>query len=779
MSTSRAVFISYASEDSAAAAKLADSLRQVGLEVWLDQSELKGGDAWDEDIKRQIRECTLFVPLISAQSNRRLEGYFRLEWKLAAERTHSMAAGVRFIFPVLLDGLREPDAVVPPDFKSFQWSPWDTAEAPTRLVTRMEEVLTAPTKLSDSSPSSVPFPAERGKGRAILGWGVAIVALGAALFLLSGGNQFPSFDQRAESNEIAPARSIAVLPFNNLSPEAANAYIASGVHEDVMVHLSRIDDLQVTAKTVVARYGSEPDDFTSIGAELGVQFILKGSVRKAADKVRVTVQLVDVSANQTVWAEEFERGLDNIFALQSEIAREVATSLRARIDPELAAVLDSPPTESPLAYDAYLNARSQLGDGFWIPFQLLDSAEERLNLALELDPDFAEAWALLAVVNSRRVFQLWSIHEDNPARDEAAAIAANAVERARALAPDGLATLEAEGIFFNFVQQDFIAAIRAVDRALRLVPNDSTSLMTLGHGYRLTGQVDLALASFERALALDPSDAASFQMLLLTHRDAGNYTQLIDLYLQASEAQPDRGDYVVELKYYQFLVDGSLASFEAYEVALNSVQRSDNCNPAVWRQGRMTVAMLRQDFETYAEHWHQEWEAHHWGHGEWVCPLQTNEEANHAAMLLGMGENDAARDILNKAALQVEMPINPMAQCAFNPAVIKPKLHFLTGEREVARKDLQNALDQLEQKDPYYRKFVEKGVLLEAAEMVAPDLSYQIYRDIQDDPMRQVTFESVCANPWTYPNLIQDSQFQKEIRADGRFVEFLEAFNFI
>jgi len=762
-----------------AAAKLAENLRQVGLEVWLDQVELKGGDAWDEDIKRQIRECSLFVPLVSAQSNQRLEGYFRLEWKLAAERTHSMAAGVRFIFPVLLDDLQESDAVVPGDFRSFQWSGWSPAESPTQLAARIAEVLAVPTQLSDSSRSSVASPPKRGKGRLMFGWGLAVVASVSLWFLLSGGNRSQPVDRQVESSEVAPARSIAVLPFNNLSPEEGNAYIASGVHEDVMVHLSRIDDLQVTAMTVVARYGAEPENFTSIGSELGVQFILAGSVRKAADTVRVTVQLVDVSANRTVWAEDFERNLGQLFALQSEIAREVATSLRARIEPEVAAVLDSPPTESPLAYDAYLNARSQLGDGFWIPFQVLDSTEECLKMALELDADFAEAWALLAVVNSRRVFQSWSINEDNSARDIAAAAASEAVERARTLAPDGLATLEAEGFYYNFVKQDFIAAIRSVDRALRLVPNDSASLMILGYGYRLTGQVDLALETFERALQLDPSDAASFHMLMATHRDTGNYAKLVDLCLQASQDYPDRGDYLVESKYYQFLVDGSLASFETYEMALNTVQQSDNCNPAVWRQGRMTVAMLRQDFETYAEHWHQEWEAHHWGHGDWVCPLQTNEEANHAAMLLGMGENDAARDILNKAAVQVEMPINPMAQCAFNPAVIKPKLHFLTGERDAARQDLQNALHQLEQKDPYFRKFVEKGVLLEAAEMVAPDLSFKIYRDIQNDPMRQVTFESVCANPWTYPNLIKDSQFQKEILTDGRFIEFLESFDFI
>lgn len=745
----------------------------------MDQQELKGGDAWDEDIKRQIRECSLFVPLISAQSNQRLEGYFRLEWKLAAERTHSMAAGVRFIFPVLLDDLREPDAVVPPDFKSFQWSQWSTDFPPTQLAARIEEVLTAPTKLSDSSRPSVPVPTESRKGRTILGGGLAVVILGAAWFLWSGGNRTAPADHGAEANVATPSRSIAVLPFSNLSPDEANAYVASGVHEDVMVHLSRIDDLQVTAKTVVARYGAEPDDFPSIGSELGVQFILTGSVRKAADKVRVTVQLVDVSANQTVWAEDFEQEVDDIFVLQSQIARDVAAELRAKIDPGVAELLSTRLTESPLAYDAYLNARSRIGDGFWVPFEILQAAEDRLNLALELDPDFAEAWALLAKVESRRHFQLWSIDDINPGRDAAGSGAAVAINQAMELSPDSFETLDAEGVYNVFVTMDFMASIRAFDRALRLVPNDAAIMRSLAFGYRNVGQVDQAIDAFERARDLDPRDAMTFFMLNDTHRDAGHYSDLVEIYETALETYPHRNDFKVQAKYYQFLVEGSLESYRSYETALANEPITDMRDPAVWRKGRMTVALLQDDFESYAQTWHEHWEVHHIGHGAWVCPLQTNDEANHAAMLDSLGRSDDAAEILDKALQQIEMPINPLAVCSFDPLVIKPKLQYLAGEAEAARRDLENTWERLQTHDSSTRVFVGKAVLLEAADMIAPDLSYKIYRDIQNDPMRQVSFETVCANPWTYPNLIKDSQFLKEIRADGRFVEFLETFNFI
>jgi hypothetical protein len=118
----RAVFLSYARDDADAARRIADALRAFGLEVWFDQSELRGGDAWDAKIRKQIKECALFVPVISAATQERGEGYFRREWKLAVERTHDMAAGVAFMVPVVVDDTRADEATVPEEFLRFQWT---------------------------------------------------------------------------------------------------------------------------------------------------------------------------------------------------------------------------------------------------------------------------------------------------------------------------------------------------------------------------------------------------------------------------------------------------------------------------------------------------------------------------------------------------------------------------------------------------------------------------------------------------------------------------------
>src|SRR6185436_6829595 len=120
--SSRAVFLSYASQDEEAARRICEALRSSGVEVWFDQSELRGGDAWDQKIRRQIKECALFVPVVSASTQARLEGYFRLEWKLAAQRTHMTSEQVAFLLPVVIDGTRDAEADVPAEFKAVQWT---------------------------------------------------------------------------------------------------------------------------------------------------------------------------------------------------------------------------------------------------------------------------------------------------------------------------------------------------------------------------------------------------------------------------------------------------------------------------------------------------------------------------------------------------------------------------------------------------------------------------------------------------------------------------------
>src|SRR3954466_14597165 len=137
----QAVFLSYASEDAAAALRISEALRQAGVEVWFDQNELVGGDAWDQKIRRQIKECALLIPIISAATQARTEGYFRLEWRLADQRTHLMAKGRAFLLPVVIDDTRDADAHVPDSFTDVQWTRLKGGDAPTALAERVKRLL--------------------------------------------------------------------------------------------------------------------------------------------------------------------------------------------------------------------------------------------------------------------------------------------------------------------------------------------------------------------------------------------------------------------------------------------------------------------------------------------------------------------------------------------------------------------------------------------------------------------------------------------------------------
>jgi hypothetical protein len=231
------IFLSYASQDAEAAARIGDALREAGLEVWFDHSELRGGDAWDQLIRRRIRECALFVPVISAHTQTRLEGYFRLEWKLAVERTHLMADGVAFLVPVAIDAIDERQAHVPESFRAVQWTTLPGGTVTTAFIDRIGQLLSgssvvasAPAGATAAMPPVTGASASAGRsawGQRAIAVAVALLALGAAWLLIerlarnhpappvtaAGGAEAASIPSRFSP----PAHSLAVLPFTNMS----------------------------------------------------------------------------------------------------------------------------------------------------------------------------------------------------------------------------------------------------------------------------------------------------------------------------------------------------------------------------------------------------------------------------------------------------------------------------------------------------------------------------------------------------------------------------------
>ncbi len=235
---STAVFISYAREDSVAADRIAEALRSHGIEVWFDQNELRGGDTWDQKIRGQIRTCSLLIPIVSASTQTRGEGYFRREWKLAAERTHDMAAGIPFLVPVVIDDTAESGALVPEEFMRVQWTRLPQGRTTPQFAAQVKRLLEAPRGATAPKPDSVrPHPGERSEGAAsptgptkpglrlpAAAWVglAAVVVLGVAATFFATRQTPPAPHESAANPPPTPtksaaptpdAKSIAVLPF--------------------------------------------------------------------------------------------------------------------------------------------------------------------------------------------------------------------------------------------------------------------------------------------------------------------------------------------------------------------------------------------------------------------------------------------------------------------------------------------------------------------------------------------------------------------------------------
>ena len=259
----RAVFLSYASQDAEAARRICDALRTVGIEVWFDQTELRGGDAWDRQIRKQIHDCALFIPIISAETQARGEGYFRLEWKLAVERTHLMSDRVAFLVPVVIDGTGDAQADVPEAFRAMQWTRLPGGQTPPAFVTRIAQLL-SPSELQTPAPArpsagwapSANFPAPR----ASTSRGSRLVPLLIAAVLLLGVGYF-AWDKfvlskhsaaplpAASARSAIPEKSIAVLPFADMSEKKDQEYFSDGLTEEMIDLLDQVPDLRVAART--------------------------------------------------------------------------------------------------------------------------------------------------------------------------------------------------------------------------------------------------------------------------------------------------------------------------------------------------------------------------------------------------------------------------------------------------------------------------------------------------------------------------------------------------
>src|SRR6266481_3302796 len=219
---------------------------------------------------------------------------------------------------------------------------------------------------------------------------VLLLVIGFLLFQRLHPNVSPTVSSALE-------KSIAVLPFDNLSEEKANAYFSDGIQDEILTKLAGIGDLKVISRKSTAKYKSKPEDLKTVARELGVATVLEGSVQKAADKVRVNVQLLDARIDTHLWAKSYDRDLKDIFAVESEVAQEIADTLRAKLSPSQSKALAAAPTRDTEAYDLFLKAEYQERQAESTENkELFDRAETFYRQALARDPSFALAYARLA-----------------------------------------------------------------------------------------------------------------------------------------------------------------------------------------------------------------------------------------------------------------------------------------------------------------------------------------------------------------------------------------------
>jgi TolB-like protein len=457
--STKAIFLSYASQDADAARRICAALRAAGLDVWFDQAELRGGDAWDASIRRQVRECALFVPLISANTDARSEGYFRREWNLAVTRMLDMADDQAFLLPVVIDDTVEAIARVPDRFRERQWARLPAGETPADFTERV-------------------------------------------MHLLAGGREAPTPSQAEAQHPPAPVDEgfwVAVLPFKHSGSNADLTALAEGLTEEIVTGLSRFSYLRVIARASTAKYSSESGDIRAIGKEIGARYLIEGSLRQSGTKLRLSVQLVDATTGAHLWADNYERSFspEVAFELQDDLAPRIVSTVADNsgvLPRSMSATLRSCAVEQLSPYQAVLRSFAYSER---VTADELATARAALELAVRKAPDYADAWAMLAWLHLQDYAQGFDLKPDSLANGLIAARRAVEAAPSNHLAHGSLA----QAFFFH---KQFQSLRNATERAVALNPMDGYTIAFLGELLIYAGDFERGLALSARAKQLNP-----------------------------------------------------------------------------------------------------------------------------------------------------------------------------------------------------------------------------------------------------------------------------------
>jgi len=412
-----------------------------------------------------------------------------------------------------------------------------------------------------TTPASAPRANLRRNLLVLVAAGVLVSAIAGFFLLLP----------RASAHKID--KSIAVLPFENLSAEKENAYFADGIQDDVLTNLSKIGDLKVISRTSVMPYRGKASNVREIGKALGVANILEGSVRRIGNRVRVNVQLINAENDEHIWAEDYDRDLTDVFAIQTDLAKKITGELEAKLSPDERAQMERKPTENGEAYLAFVQAQN-LGCAVE-DFDKLKQSEQLYERAIQLDPNFALALARYSQLES------WFVHTFDPTRERREKARALA-ERALQLQPDLPEAHLAVGFSYYYGDNNYDSALREFEIAQHGLPNESEAYFAIGAIQRRQAKWAESTANLEKAVSLNPKDIFPLQNLAFNYQmlrdfDAANKT--IDRGLQINPAGvglweiksklaiAEKGDLSVAEKAFQTLKSMPMTNEEKLKIA--------------------------------------------------------------------------------------------------------------------------------------------------------------------------------------------------------------------
>ena len=499
---SKAVFLSYASEDAEAAGRIAEALRAAGIEVWFDKSELRGGDIWDRQIQNRIHDCRLFIPVISANTERRDEGYFRREWGLAVDRTRDMADTKTFLVPVVVDETLERGASVPDKFRHVQWTRLSGGTASQYFIDRMAALLGTPSASTTLAPPNVTPPEiarlESAKRLRIWPWlclAALLLAVGAGwvMWRYTVTRSASEHGTSSSVSQIVADKSIAVLPFVDLSEKHDQEYFADGMAEEILDLLAKIPTLKVIGRTSSFQFKGKTGDLRNIAVALGVSYVVEGSVRRDGDHIRVTTQLVDARSGVHRWSETYDRAFDDVLAVQRDIASAVARELQVATGATESA--STAPLHDAQAYTLYLRGRLALDRG---DRTSVAQAKRYFEEAAALDPSWVRPAEALAWAHHIQV--QYGFVPSREGWQQARLAAATALR----IDPESASAHAVLGQLYALEEHNWERGQAEFATALRTDPNNVDALQLSANTLAALGRLREAIQREDEALTVDP-----------------------------------------------------------------------------------------------------------------------------------------------------------------------------------------------------------------------------------------------------------------------------------